>query len=295
MKRRVRLVITDLDNTLYDWVTFYVTAFYQMADAAAAILGVTTDRIVDDLAQVHRDTGNTEQPFGLLQAAVVQAKLPDSSVGERTEILDPAFHAFNRARKRHLQLYAGVLETIETIVQSCPLVALTEATAANAAFRLRTLGLDSSFDRIVAREDTLAIPLDPTILEKYSSIYSKMDFIPSGRAKPDPDLILSITSRYWVEPADVLYVGDSLERDVLMGNDAGVLTAWARYGKSYDPACWERLVRITCWTDEDLTRQREALGGKSEILPDITLTDGFQQLLDYVDFVPVNQLQSRKE
>ncbi len=80
-----------------------------------------------------------------------------------------------------------------------------------------------------------------------------------------------------------------------MGKDAGVLTAWARHGKSYDPACWDRLVRVTCWTDEDLARQREALGGKSEILPDITLTDGFHQILDYVDFTPVNQLQSRKE
>lgn len=295
MKRRVRLVITDLDNTLYDWVTFYTTAFYEMADSAADILGVTPDRVIEDLAEVHRATGNTEQPFGLLQAAFVQERLRHSTVPEMKEVLDPAFHAFNRARKRHLKLYPGVRETLERIVPSCPLVALTEATAANAAFRVRLLDIEGLFERITAREDTSETPSDPAILVKYKHIYRKMDTIPAGRAKPDPGLILSITSRYGVDPEDVLYVGDSLERDVLMGKDAGVLTAWALYGKSYDPLCWERLVRITCWTDEDLARQREAQGGRSEIRPDITLMDGFHQVLDHVGFGPLSPERTRQD
>jgi len=269
-------------------VTFYTTAFYEMVDEAAGILGVAPDRVIEDLSEVHRATGNTEQPFGLLKTAVVLQKFRDFSDAERMEILDPAFHTFNRARKLHLQLYAGVRETLERIVGSCPLVALTEATAANAAFRVRFFSIDGLFDRITAKEDTPGTPQGLELREKYAAIYRKMDLITNGLSKPDPGLILSIISRYGVEPDETLYVGDSLERDVLMGKDAGVLTAWAQYGKSYDPESWKRLVRITCWTDEDLARQREAQGEVSVIRPDITLRNGFHQLLDYVDLVEPN-------
>ena len=43
----ISLVITDLDNTVYDWLTAFVPAFYAMVHEAARLIGVLFDLSVD--------------------------------------------------------------------------------------------------------------------------------------------------------------------------------------------------------------------------------------------------------
>lgn len=35
-----KLLITDLDDTLYSWINFFVLAFYEMVDALVNITGI---------------------------------------------------------------------------------------------------------------------------------------------------------------------------------------------------------------------------------------------------------------
>src|SRR5262249_17389535 len=68
------LLVTDLDNALYDWVTFFSRAFYDMVGLAASILGVSEDLLLDELQEVHRNRRDTEYPFALLETRTVLAR-----------------------------------------------------------------------------------------------------------------------------------------------------------------------------------------------------------------------------
>ena len=41
-----KLLITDLDDTLYDWAGFFVPAFYAMVDEIVAITGLDRDGLL---------------------------------------------------------------------------------------------------------------------------------------------------------------------------------------------------------------------------------------------------------
>ena len=43
----IKLLVTDLDNTLYDWVGFFAKAFRAMVEVAVPILGVDREALLD--------------------------------------------------------------------------------------------------------------------------------------------------------------------------------------------------------------------------------------------------------
>ena len=45
----ISLVVTDLDNTVYDWLNAFVPAFYAMVHEAAPLIGVDEEELLDDL------------------------------------------------------------------------------------------------------------------------------------------------------------------------------------------------------------------------------------------------------
>ena len=49
MRPAVRLLITDLDNTIYDWVTYFAQSFYDMVDEAAKLLGKSLMKHLQEL------------------------------------------------------------------------------------------------------------------------------------------------------------------------------------------------------------------------------------------------------
>lgn len=147
MKRpEISLVITDLDNTIYDWLGAFVPAFYEMVRQAALLLDVSEDELLNDLKMVHQRHGDSEHPFALLETRTVANALSGMTKKETVNFLDPAFHAFNRVRKENLKLYEGVYETLKYISSlSVPIVAYTDARVINCLFRLERLGIKSFF------------------------------------------------------------------------------------------------------------------------------------------------------
>lgn len=266
--RKVSLLITDLDNTLYDWVSSFVPAFYAMVERASEILSIDQESLLDELRSVHQRHGNAEHPFALLETKIVAGRLNSLSYDEQRVTLDPAFYAFNSARKRSLTLYDGVEDTLQAITAAgVPIVAHTDARAPNSLYRIRALGLERYISRLYTpRQMSASLHLTAPINET-----DFLRLLPSEDRKPHPKTLIDICKDFGVSPEEALYVGDSLSRDIYMASSAGTLSAWARYGTEVDPSMWSRLVRVTHWTDADIRRESSLKAEASNVRPDETL------------------------
>lgn len=293
-KPMISLLITDLDNTLYDWVTFFAHAFYEMVTEAVQILGVSEESLLDELQHVHQRYGNSEYPFALLETRSVADKFRDLDRPELMKVLDRAFHRFNKARHQRLVLYPGVYESLESLHnRDLPIVGHTEATAINALFRLRKLNvahfLTSLYAQAPEREDQISYIHEITAGKDTPEIH----FLDRKERKPNPRIVARICQEAGIPSRQALYVGDSIASDIGMAKEAGAWTAWAEYGTRYDPASWARLVRITHWGPEDFERLRLAKERYGRSLPDAVLHSSFSEVDQYFTFVATH-LPERK-
>lgn len=275
----MKLLVTDLDNTLYDWVSFYAAAFDAMVDALVDHLRISKDQLLDEFKVVHQRYGNSEQPFAVLELPSVQQRYAKLSRAETAAELDAVLHAFNSARRKHLQLYPGVSDTLRSLQsRQVSIVGHTEATVENAYYRLSHLGIAEYFRHLYALEGFAVEHPEPARAAVLRPPPGFVHLLPPEERKPNPRLLLDICRRENIEPHDCWYVGDSLTRDVAMAASAGCVAVWARYGTDIDPAHWQKLVRITHWTEETVARDEELRRAAEGIEPDHVI-DSFDELL----------------
>lgn len=279
----MRLLITDLDNTLYDWVTFFSKSFQGMVEELSALLEVDRESLYDEFKVLHQFCGNSEQPFTALNLPSVRRRFPGASRQQLLQELDGPLHAFNRLRNQHLQLYPFVKETLEILSAArVTIVGHTESIAENTFFRLQKLEIAHFFQRLYVLESEYEGHPDPERAALLSPPEGFIEAVPKAERKPNPALLQDICRREGVVPEDAWYVGDSLTRDMSMARMAGVTSAWARYGTRYDREAWKVLVRVTHWSPEDVARE-EALKKQFEnVQPDFVI-DSFQEILSLPD------------
>ncbi|MEX1153104.1 HAD family hydrolase [Parvibaculum sp.] len=277
-----RLLICDLDNTLYDWVGYFVNAFYAMTDEIVAITQCDHEKLLDDFREVHRRHHDSEHPFALLETETIKKAFPNRSAAETLKILDRALYAFNAVRKNSLQLYPGVRETLDALnSEGVSLVAHTESKLYATIDRLTRLDLTKYFSHIYCRERP------DSAHPRTSGSWDKMKEFPMDRVvelshhqrKPNVDVLLEICAREGVSPRLTAYIGDSLTRDVLMAKRAGVLAIWAKYGTIHEPGSYERLVRITHWTPDDVEREKELQNEAKAVAPDFVAEQSFSEVI----------------
>lgn len=288
-----RLLITDLDNTLYDWVAYFAPSLRAMIHELARLLGEEEGRLYAELQTLHRRYGTSEQPFTVLDLPSVLERFPGTDRRERLELLDGPLHAFNRSRKQTLRLYPGVAETLAACrAAGVAIVGHTESITANAYYRLDRLGLLPYFQRLYTLAGTYEGHPDPERAGELRPPEGFVRTVPAAESKPNPVLLRDLCAREGVSPDDACYVGDSLTRDVTMAKDAGVTAVWARYGTRHDPALWQILLRVTHWTAEDVAREEAIRDSHPEIAPDYTI-DAFGELLAVPGFEGVGAGASR--
>ncbi len=271
----IRLLVTDLDNTLYDWVGFFASAFNAMVDTALPILSVGRDTLLNELQTVHRRHKDSEHPWSLVETRCAIERWPQADRAERKRLLDPAFHAFNRVRKARLTLYPGVQDTLATLhARGVPILGHTEASTVSAVDRVQRLGLASFLDRLYAAD--VGVPATDAPLEVVP--------VPREIHKPNPRVLAEICEGLGIEPEQALYVGDSISRDVGMAQQIGMHTAWAAYGTRHLAEDWATLVRVTHWSAEDVERVATARERFGMCEPDASL-ESFSELLEHFEFV----------
>ncbi|MCD9507384.1 HAD family hydrolase [Photobacterium phosphoreum] len=275
----MKLLITDLDNTLYDWVTFYSQSFEVMALALSKRINVPLDTILSEYKEVHQRFGNTEKPFATLELPSVIKYFNCTDKEYLQKELTSVFGAFSAKRKETLKLYPNVRKTLEILKDNgVKIVGHTEALEFNSLYRIDKLNILEFFDHLYTLEDNNSIHPNP---KKVMSIPVKDDFIvklPLKDSKPNPELLKYICSKEGVRIEDAIYVGDSLTKDISMAKEVGMTAVWANYGRNFSPDCWKILVQITHWTKKDVLREEELKKAFGNVKPDFIIND-FSEIL----------------
>lgn len=277
-KKLIRLVITDLDNTLYDWYGAFVPAFYAMVDAAAELTGISVNELLDDLRIVHQRHGNSEHPLALLEARSIEARFPNMAGHEIRAHLHEALHAFNHEQDKNLRLYDGVAESLTELHRArIPVVAYTDARVVNSLSRLRKLGIKSLISRLYAPSARVSVE------DSADAHEDPIKLLPAEDRKPNPQTLRDIYTEFGATPQTTLYIGDSLVRDIYMATTAKVQAAWAKYGTLYETSLWSKLVRVTHWTDADVAREQGLKKQAEGAQPDCVL-EQFSDIFLHYDF-----------
>jgi FMN phosphatase YigB (HAD superfamily) len=279
-------LITDLDNTLFDWVNLWYHCFSAMLAGIAEISGVPDEQLKAEIRTVHQKHGTSE--YSLLIEELPSLK--ERFAGQKLiEVFAPAIESYRIERRKHLKLYPGVAETLLAIKgRGARIIGYTESMAFYSNYRLRRLGLDGVLEYVFCPEDhVLPEGLSPEELRKYPASHYQLrsaiqHYTPSGSKKPDATVLNAIMEDLKVPKEECIYVGDSLFKDVAMAQDAGVDDVWAKYGQAQSRAEYQLLRDVTHWSDADVEREQRIK--EREVNPTHTLANSFSELLRHFDF-----------
>lgn len=284
-KQRVSLLITDLDNTLYDWLDIWYRSFRPMLEKLVELSGIPRDQLVSEIKAIHQRHRTSEYAFLIEEIPSLQAKHPNEDL---TKIYEEAIQQYRRGRAESLKLYPGVLETLKFVRgQGTLVVGYTESMAFYTNYRIRHLGLDCLLDYVYSPEDhDIPANLDTEKLRLYPAsnydfVHAEHRYTPRGELKPNPAVLKKILTDLRVSPSNCIYVGDSLMKDVSMANDVGVMSVHAKYGESHNRSQYELLKDVTHWSDADVEREKSFKPGTAAC----SLTGSFGELINVVGFV----------
>lgn len=278
---RARVLVTDLDNTLYDWVGYYIPSFLAMVARLSERTGIDAERLKASFKRVHERHRTTEYSFALQELDVLHDIDAGLSGVEILRKYDDAIHAFRRQRRDLLRCYPGVPETLAHLrSKGVKIVAATESLRYHVVQRLKQLELEPLFDALIAAPDhgfpRSLVASDVRLYgDRYDTVIPVVAERPISIRKPDVSFVAPVTEIFGVLPSEVVYVGDSLRRDVLMAQRAGFRDVFAAYGTAVDANLWAELLKITYWTEGDVIADREAR--EVDVIPTTTLAS-FREL-----------------
>jgi FMN phosphatase YigB (HAD superfamily) len=286
-KRSARLLVTDLDNTLWDWFTIWHRSFSVLLAEVSAASGIPVEQLEDETRAVHQRRGTSEYSYLLGELPSLLALHPDQQM---VEVYCDAIHKFRSARKAHTKLYPGVAETLAKVKSTgVRVVAYTESISFVSATRLQSLGLDGVIDVLYSSPDhDFPIGINPQMLrslppEDYAMKATAHRHVPKGVLKPDGRILREILDEMGVPAEDAVYVGDSLMKDVAMAREVGAMDVLAQYGVSHTRKEYALLQRVSHWTEEDVLREKE-INAQPHVTPSVVLERGFDELLDHFEF-----------
>jgi phosphoglycolate phosphatase-like HAD superfamily hydrolase len=284
----ISVVIMDLDDTVWDWVGIWHASFTAMLDRLELDSGIPRETLIKDFKSVFQKHGTTEYAFAIEELPSLQEKHKGKDL---TIVYKDAIKAYRCARSKVLCIYPTVRETLDTLRnRGVLLAAYTESMSFYTRSRLRKLDLDKALDYLYAPQDH-AIPenIDVRKIRRYPPGYYCLrgvihHFTPANKLKPAPEVLRTILDDIGVTPDRAIYVGDKLNKDVLMAQRAGVIDVWAKYGEAKDRPEYELLRKVTHWSNKAV--QEEKNTSVEDAKPTFVLRDYFAELLEYFEFTP---------
>ena len=257
MPTKKTAIITDLDNTLFDWVELWLKCFSVLLDGISEVSGISREKLIPEIAAVHQKHGTSEYSFLIDELPSLQPILAGRPA---TEVFASPIENYRIMRRKHLRLFSTVAETLLKIKgRGEKIIGYTELMAFYSNYRVRRLGLDGVLDCVFCPKDhVLPEGLSPEDLRKYPAEHYKLkyaveNFTPTGSKKPDPEVLNAIIEQLNLNKSQCVYVGDSLMKDVAMAIGCGVEDVWAKYGQAHKRPEYKLLQDVTHWSPEDFT------------------------------------------
>lgn len=296
---RRQLLITDLDNTLWDWVDAWYAAYSVLIHDLSEASGVPRNVLESEIRSIHQRWGTSEYSNLVNEIpSIVTAAAPISPHIRYRAVL----HAFRSKRMEKTKLYPGVLKSLTELKSGgVKIVAYTESQAYWSAWRIGRTGLDGIIDVLYSAEDH-DLPAGMTKEDLRSGHYSnesyglkvtKHHWTPRGASKPNSEILHSILHNQNISAEDAVYIGDSLMKDVAMAQSVGVLDVHAKYGEAHSRAGYDLLRRVTHWSDEDVERERNLAESNSSVIATLVCRQGFSEIVT-ADLPRLGKFRSRR-
>ncbi|MCA4722167.1 HAD family hydrolase [Mycolicibacterium fortuitum] len=295
----LRVLITDLDNTLWDWFRAWYVSFNAMLERLTELSGVPREILEAEIRVVHQLRGTSEYSNLLNELPSLQARSGDRMP---LDAFDEAVHVLHSRRRSATALYPGVRETlIQLKRQGVTIAAYTESIAYWTQWRIKHTRLDGVIDVLYSAPDhdlpdgmtfdDLRRP-DLRTADDYQLGGTVHRYIPKQEVKPNPEVLKAILSDLEFSPDEALYVGDSLMKDIAMAQQAHVLDAHAKYGEAQHVKEYELLRRVSHWPDAAVTREKELID-VPDVVPTVVLEETFSEILH--QYPTVSMVQSGED
>lgn len=285
-KPEINFVITDLDDTLWDWLEMWYNSFYPYLERIAKETKLDTIQLKAAFKELHQKYGTTEMSFAFKELPIVEKKfykLFESSEGRSKSIL----HEYYSNKKNNLKLYDGVIDTLKTIKsKGTTIVAFTESYLFFTKYRIKHLGLDGLIDCIYSPEG-MDVPL--SVYKHYSEDFwepkiTKIHILPTETRKPNPAILEQIIHDFKADKSKTIYIGDKLDRDIYMAQQANIKSIHAKYGHITESHKYSLLKEVTHWTEEDVEREDKFKKSHKEIEQPTYVINRFDQILNQFNF-----------
>lgn len=228
-------VVTDLDNTIYDFARYYEAGLEGLVARICVEFNFSPAEATARLRDIYTRHQTIEYPFAIEEFPELQFLARES----RREFVRDAMAAFWGHATQQLKPYCTVRETLRHLAQErIPVVAYTDAPIHEAMRRLRALEIDRYFAGIVAqrwfrrRNSTILVLLNE--LPGHGGISKHLKFAwrtSWDERKPCELIYRNISAHMGSELRQMVVIGDSIERDLEPAINLGCTGIWASYGK----------------------------------------------------------------
>ena len=190
---KIKGIMFDMDNTLFDLVEA------KIASCDAIVANIGTGNAEELLMYFLRNMHNFESTENIRDYLVDLNVYSD-------EVYENCSTIYDDTKIGSIKLYPHVKETLEMLRKmKFRLFIVTDASHRNATKRLGKLELMEMFDHVITADVTKT-------------------------SKPDINVFYHALSSVELKAEEVLFVGDSLRRDIEPANQVGMVTAYASYG-----------------------------------------------------------------
>jgi len=206
--KQIKAILFDLDNTLVD--------FMKMKREACKF---AIYAMVDSGLKISKEEGYKKLIFTYFKVGIESDRAFTEFLKRETgevnpKILAAGINAYLGTKSKFLKLYPNVIPTLTKLKEKGLILAIvTDAPKVKAYQRLLAMKIESYFDFVIGFEDT------------------------KKKKKTDVPLKMAI-EKLKLEPEEIMFVGDSLKRDVIPAKKLDVISVFAKYGSS------EKIVRI---------------------------------------------------
>ncbi len=229
------LLITDVDNTLFDFGLYAEAGLQAVVPQICEELSLSFGEAIAELREAFRKYNSVEIPFAYEALGSLDRLDPD----ERHKVSVRFTEAFWIGAARELVTYPGVASTMSHLWRNgTAIVAVTDAPMWEVWRKLKHLRILKYFAGVVAvgslarRKDPILQPSDiPEYDKPFQSTGRFYRLLDDTDRKPNPRSYQYVLAEFAIPKDRVTVIGDSPTKDLIPARKLGLKAYWAAYGE----------------------------------------------------------------